>query len=79
MSYQIVTEVHFVPSGNAKDDTKTVTSYPSNKIAYLDKKSKVINLPKGLMFNHADELAITLMDDHGLFSSYAIVKTKDKK
>lgn len=79
MAYQIVTEVHFVPSGNAKEDAKSVTSYPSNTVAFLDKKSRVITLPKGLMFNHAEELANTLMNDHSIFSSFVIVKTKDSK
>ena len=78
MSYQIVTEVHFVPTGDPKHD-KPVSTYPDKLKAYLDKKSKVINLPKGLMFNHAEELANTLMNEHGVFSSYVIVKIADKK
>lgn len=77
MAYQIITEVHFVPSGDPNEDIKNVLSYPDNKKAYLDKMSRVINLPKGLMFKHADELANTLMDDHAMFSSFVIIKVAD--
>lgn len=74
--YQIYTEVSLVPSSAPKE--KMVFCYPSKEPAFLSKRTKVINLPKGLQYGHAEGVADELMET-GFYSSYAIVKIEDPR
>jgi hypothetical protein len=75
--YQIYTEVSLVKVPNYMKE-KHVRCYPSNDVAFLSKRTKVINLPKGLQYGHAEGVADELMET-GFYSSYAIVKIDDPR
>lgn len=79
MAYQIYTEVHLVPVNPPKQASveKQIKCYPSNDPAWLSNKTKVINLPKGIQFPHAESIAEELLDK-GFCTSFAITKTLDK-
>lgn len=78
MAYKLYTEISFAPSGNPKDEVKQVKCYPTNAIVYQTKKTKVIELPKGLQFNHAEDLAKELASKK-FFTTCAIEKTIDPR
>jgi hypothetical protein len=68
MPYTLITEVHFVKS---KDDPTPLTKSAFGVDYYLDKKSKKHDLPKGLTFKQAEDVAEFTMNA-GYISSYVI-------
>jgi hypothetical protein len=73
MPYTLVTEVHFVPANKGEQPIKS--SFGVNY--YLDKKSKKHDLPKGLTYKQAEDLAEFTMDA-GYISSYVIEYKKSQ-